>query len=294
MTRLSPGFRIEGHEIVRLAAIGAMSEVYEARHGLDGNPVAVKVLSLEWCANEELVARFLNEARALEHLRHERIVTLFAYGTLPGGGSPFMVLEWLPVDLHQVLMHAGGPLSPSTAARITQQLAEALAALHNRGIVHRDLKPANVLLPREELTPLDVKLADLGLAKVLPGEAMPHPGGESKTLSSLPVSTGGSALLGTWDYMAPEQWIQSKAVTPKADVYALGVLFFQMLTGRLPFLAEQQKDLMYLHLLEPPRLDLLANSVPTTTRELLGRMLNKKPSPRPTMREVMEQLSRVT
>ncbi|EPX64209.1 Serine/threonine protein kinase [Cystobacter fuscus DSM 2262] len=90
--------------------------------------------------------------------------------------------------------------------------------------------------------------------------------------------------------MAPEQWIQSKTVDSKADVYALGVLFFQLLAGRLPFIAEQQKDLMYLHLLEPPRLDLLAGSVSNSIRELIGAMLSKKPSSRPTMREFIEQL----
>lgn len=290
MAILTPGFRIEGYEVVRFAAHGAMSEVYEGRRKRDGTPVAVKVLSPEWRMHEELAARFVNEARALQQLRHEHIVTLFTHGTLPEG-LPFMALEWLPVDLHQALLRVGGPLAPQTAARITRQLAEALATLHDNGIVHRDLKPANVLLVGDELTDVKVKLADLGLAKVIPGAAAHPPGGEAPTLSPLPISTGGGAILGTWDYMAPEQWVQSKATNSKADVYTLGVLLFQMLTGKLPFIAEQQKDLMYLHILEPPPIDQLPGFVPTTTRELVARMLSKKPSPRPTMSEVMEKLT---
>lgn len=276
------GLQIGEHVLVRRVASGAMSEVYEGRHVNSGHPVAVKVLSPEWCLQPEVVARFLNEARALQRLRHARIVKTFACGTLPEG-APFMILEWLPVDLHQVLSRAEGPLSSQAAVRIAWQLADALAALHDHGLVHRDLKPANVLLARDEPTALEIKLADLGLAKVLPDETAAR--------AALPVSTGGGTLLGTWDYMAPEQWIQSKSVDPRADVYALGVLLFQLLTGRLPFIAEQQKDLMYLHLLEPPPLELLEGRGPVGLRTLLTGMLGKKPSQRPTMHEVLARLA---
>ena len=279
---LPPGLHIGEHVLVRRAAIGAMSEVYEGRHVTSGQPVAVKILAPEWSHQAEVVARFLNEARALQGLPHARIVKTFACGTLPEG-SPFMVLEWLPVDLHQLLSRAKGPLPTQAAIHIAWQLADALAALHAHGLVHRDLKPANVLLAREAPTDWEVKLADLGLAKVLPNE--------TASRAALPVSTGGRTLLGTWDYMAPEQWIQSKGVDPKADVYALGVLSFQLLTGRLPFVAEQQKDLMYLHLLEPPPFELLGDRVPTGVRALLTGMLGKKPSQRPTMKEVMARLA---
>jgi serine/threonine-protein kinase len=276
---LPPGLRIGDHVVLRHAASGAMSEVYEGRHVSSGARVAVKVLPLEWCEDEEVSTRFLNEARMLQHLRHARIVSVFESGTLPEG-QPFMILEWLPTDLHRALLRSGGRLPIRAAARVTQQLAEALAVLHEQGLVHRDLKPSNVLLSREDAAGLDVKLADLGLAKVLAPGAAP--------LSTLPISTGGSARLGTWDYMAPEQWVRAKDAEPKSDVYALGVLWFQLLAGRLPFVAEQQKDLMYFHLLEQPPLELLDSRVPTATRELLTRMLEKKPALRPTMRELLE------
>jgi serine/threonine protein kinase len=276
-----PGSHVGEYSIVRRVAVGATSEIYEGRHRASGEPVAVKVLRPEWCLHVEVVARFLNEAQALQELRHPHLVRALASGTLPQG-APFMVLEWLPVDLHQLFAEAGGRLPLDTSTQIILQLAGALDTLHTHGLIHRDLKPANVLLVRRETRALLVKLADLGLAK--------HTTGGNPLPSAVPVSTAGSAILGTWDYMAPEQWIQSKSVGPKADVYALGVLWFQLLAGRLPFVAGAEKDLMYHHLLEPPPLELLGDQVPEPTRSLVARMLSKKTSERPTSREIQELL----
>ncbi len=108
---LPPGLRIGDHEVLRHAASGAMSEVYEGRHVASGARVAVKVLPLEWCEDPQVSTRFLNEARMLQHLRHARIVSVFESGNLPEG-QPFMILEWLPTDLHQALLRAGGRLAP--------------------------------------------------------------------------------------------------------------------------------------------------------------------------------------
>jgi serine/threonine protein kinase len=288
-----PGSRLDDYELIRHAATGAMSEVYEGRHVTTGLRVAVKVLHPELCDQRELVTRFLNEGSTLQHLRHARIVTIFALGN-PPKGPPYMVLEWLPVDLHEVLARAAAPLPLHIALRIARQLGEALTALHEHGLVHRDLKPANVLVAREGPEGWEVKLADLGLAKMFPGDAGHGAGEEARWPSSLPISTGRSTILGTWDYMAPEQWVQSKNVDPKADVYGLGVLLFQLLTGRLPFIAEQAKDLMYFHLLEPPPLERLGAHVSTPTRGLIARMLDKKPSQRPSMHEVLVQLAEPT
>ncbi|HEX8826200.1 MAG TPA: serine/threonine-protein kinase [Archangium sp.] len=278
MPLLSPRSRVGDYELVRHVATGAMSEVYEGRHLASGLRVAVKVLSPELCEHEELVARFRNEGHTLLSLSHAHLVRVFACGDLPEG-VPYTVLEWLPVDLHQAISHAAEPLPPQTAMQVAGQLAEALDALHTHGIIHRDLKPSNVLLSPESGCGWDVKLADLGLAKARP---------ETQAPSAKPVSTGSGTLIGTWDYMAPEQWIHSKGVDAQVDVYALGVLLFQMLTGRLPFIAAQQKDLMFFHLFEQPPLDQLEGRVPASTRELIARMLDKNPSRRPTMREVSQ------
>lgn len=283
MPLLPPGSSIGDYALVRHAATGAMSEVYEARDSRTGSRVAVKLLSPELCSEPELVARFLNEGRALQQLAHEHLVKVFTCGMLPDG-PPYMVLEWIPWALHQELSRKG-PLPALAVLRLVEQLADALAGLHERGLVHRDLKPSNVLLAGEDGTHWQVKLADLGLAKALPHTSEDFP--RARPLLAAPVSTGGGTLLGTWDYMAPEQWIGAKGVEAKTDVYALGVLMFQMLTGELPFAAVQQKDLMYFHLFEQPPLERLEGLASDDVRELITRMLAKKSSERPTMREVL-------
>ncbi len=283
---MSPGSNIGEHTLTRLVTTGATSEVFEARHRESGRLAAVKVPFAGGCLDEELVARFLNEARVLERLAHPHIVAVRDRGVLPDG-RPFLLLEWLPSDLHRALVRAGGAFPVGTAARIAGQIADALLALHKAGIVHRDVKPANVLLSDDDPLLADVKLTDLGLAKLPAGGA--SSGEPLAPLAALHVSTGQSAVFGTWEYMAPEQWIQSKTVGPAADVYSLGVLLFQMLTGVLPFVAGQQTDWMYYHVMEPPPLGLLEKPAPAL-RDLVGRMLSKKAPTRPTMREIASLL----
>jgi serine/threonine protein kinase len=286
---LAQGTRIGDYEIVRLAAVGAMSEVYEGRDLGSGQPVAVKLLHESWSLAVDLCARFLNEASTLQRLRHPGIISVLTWGRLDQD-RPFMVLEWLSPTLADVLARVDAPLAAPMAARIAAQIADALVALHGSGIVHRDIKPANVLLSQDDLTIARAKLSDLGLAKLLPTD-------EEGRLAASPISTGGDALLGTWDYMSPEQWIKSKDAGPSADVYSLGVLLFQMLAGRLPFAAEDQRELMCLHLFEQPPwhlLDARASSVPGILRSGLVEMLGKKPSNRPMMHEVARWLSELS
>lgn len=291
MPELASGTPIGDYEMVARIALGGMSEVYEARHRGSHVRVAIKLLLEEWCADGELLARFRNEGLMLEELAHPHIVTLLAQGNLPDE-RPFLVLEWLPGTLGQVLRH-GGALAPAHALRITAQLAEALASLHARGLVHRDLKPENVLFAGEDLATARMKLADLGLAKRLASTTLDLGSIEQNEgrIALLPVSTGGSAVLGTGEYMAPEQWVQSKTAGPGADVYALGVLLFQMLAGRLPFVSEQPQGLMYSHVMEPPPLALIPQQVSPDLLSVLTQMLKKKSGDRPSMRDVAAQLA---
>ena len=284
MPMLAPKLCVEDYVIVRHAATGGMSEVYEAYHMLSGERAALKVLLEEWCEDQELKTRFRNEAIALDTLRHRRIVTLLGQGDLPRGG-PYMILEWMPQSLEQALF-GGGALQVDVAIRLGAQIAEGLSALHDRGVVHRDLKPANVLLDDQDLAIATAKLSDLGFAKMIQGRA----GAAAATLPVLPISTGASEVLGSMDYMAPEQWMKSKDADPRADVYAFGVLLFQALTGNLPFLGEDARALMMLHLFEQPPLRLLDKLAPPDLGDLIGRMLCKEPSDRPSMREVQETL----
>ncbi|WP_434045157.1 MULTISPECIES: serine/threonine-protein kinase [Sorangium] len=268
--------------MVSLVDIGAMCHVYEARSAQVGRSVALKVLHDAWCADDAIVTRFFNEARVLRSIQHPHIVQMLASGTLPAG-LPYMILEWLPSSLARALADAERGLVPRVATRLASQIATALLALHRRGIFHRDLKPDNVLLDACDVAEAQARLADLGLAKV-------HPALQSEEVVVGHVSTGGNALLGTWDYMAPEQWIKSKSAGAEADVYSLGVLLFQMLAGGLPFVAEQPKDLMALHLFERPPLEQLGEQTPPALRDLVGRMLGKVPATRPGMQEVIGEL----
>ncbi|AKT40069.1 serine/threonine-protein kinase [Chondromyces crocatus] len=287
---LSPGARIGDYEVVRHAAEGATSDVYEARHVGDGHPAALKLMLVELCLHVDVVTRFHNEAQALEQVRHARIVSLFAWGTTPEG-PPYMVLEWLPKTLEGELGRAPSGLSSEVATRIAMQIAEALSVLHDRGIVHRDLKPENLLLAEHDLATADLKLTDLGLAKLLRGGVGPGSMANVTPTGMFPVSTGGDDVIGTWEYMAPEQWVRAKDVDAKADVYALGVILFRMLVGRLPFEAEQRKDWMGLHLLEPPPLDCLDGRASAPLRDLVACMLSKKAASRPTMHQVRKALA---
>ncbi|HYO66916.1 MAG TPA: protein kinase, partial [Archangium sp.] len=146
---LAPGTHVGEYLLARCVAVGATSEVYAARHSTQGEPAAVKVLSPDWCLHPEVVARFLNEARTLQELRHPHLIRGLASGVLPEG-PPFMVLEWQPEDLHHALAHEGGRLSVRDGVQVLRQLAEVLALLHARGVVHRDLKPANVLVSQRK------------------------------------------------------------------------------------------------------------------------------------------------
>lgn len=278
---LSPGDRVGEYIVVRRAAVGGTSQVYEARHVASGEPVAIKALRPELCIQAELVARFINEAEDLQRLRHPHLVAGLGSGVLPQG-SPFMILEWLPVDLHQALEQAGGRLPAEDCTELIRQLARGLEVLHAHEIIHRDLKPANVLLAHGDVRGQEARIADLGLAK--------RSGVRGGLTPVLPVSTASNALMGTWDYMAPEQWIDSKRVGPAADVYSLGVLWFQMLTGRLPFTAHATQSLMYQHAFIDPPLALLQGVAPETTRELVAGLLLKEVEDRLTLSELLRRL----
>lgn len=280
MTLLEPGTRIESHEIVRFVAAGGMCLVYEARSMGDTKSVAIKVLHEMWLSDGEITQRFLNEANVLRSMHHPNIVRLSSAGTMPSG-QPYMMLEWLPLHLADLLHARPSGLGPELAVRLSIQLARALVHLHDQNIVHRDIKAANVLLDSQDIATARPRLADLGLAKVAP---------ERRSLAGMNVSTGSGKQFGTWDYMAPEQWIKSKTVDAKADVYSLGILLYQMISGQLPFVAESHNGLMSMHLFEAPPLKRLGSEVFPALRALLGRMLDKLAKKRPTMNDVLQRL----
>ena len=260
-----PGYTIEG-ELGR----GGMGVVYKARQVKADRPVALKMILAGAHAGEQGVARFRVEAESVARLQHPNIVQVFEVGE--HDGLPFFSLEFCPGgSLDRKL--AGTPLPPKEAAALVELLARAMQEAHNRGVIHRDLKPANVLLA-EDGTP---KVTDFGLAKQL--------GGSGQTQSG--------AILGTPSYMAPEQASgNSKDVGPATDVYALGAILYECLTGRPPFRAARPLDTILLVVSEEPVPPCrLAPNVPRDLETITLKCLQKSPGRRyPTAGTLADEL----
>ena len=219
-------------------ADGGMGTVYEALDRVTEARVAVKTLQPRFMDRPRVIQRFEREAQALEAARSEHVVDVKARGALPDG-RPCYVMERLEGELlADVIERSAAPLDPRVVVRVAVQLARALAHAHQLGIVHRDLKPENVFLRDGPGGRSVVKLLDFGLAKAVDG--------------SMDVTKAGE-LLGTPTYMAPEQ-IRGDAVDGRTDVYAFGVMLYEMLTGRVPFVGDAPVDVMVAHVEEEPTL----------------------------------------
>jgi serine/threonine-protein kinase len=205
---------------------GGMGIVFAARHDLLGQRVAVKLVRPEFATHAEAAARFLNEARAAARIESDHVARVLDVGTLESG-LPYMVLEYLDgADLARVL-HERGPLPVADGADYVLQAIEAVAHAHALGIIHRDLKPSNLFLARRPDGLSRVKVLDFGIAKVL-GAVQGAGANMTRTNSSI-----GSPL-----YMSPEQLLDSKNVDHRSDIWALGVVAYELLTGRPPFVAD--------------------------------------------------------
>ncbi|HEX9103583.1 MAG TPA: protein kinase, partial [Polyangia bacterium] len=259
------GVTVGNYQVLQKIGSGAMGNVFLAHHPVIGKRVALKVIHPELASNEEMIARFFNEARAVTQIGHENIVDVQDFGQTPDGDS-FIVMELLEgFSLGDKLKHEGA-LSIPRATHIALQLADGLSAAHARGIIHRDLKPDNIFLIPRGGDPDFVKILDFGLAKLSgPSQAMSH---QTKT----------GSLLGTPHYMAPEQAENVKKVDHRADVYSLGCILFQMLTGRVPFPGEGFGEVLVRHVREPPPLPSRLNpAVPPALEKIVLHALAKKP-----------------
>jgi predicted Ser/Thr protein kinase len=204
-----------GLEVLELIGVGGMGAVYKARQLKLDRLVALKILPAEWGRDPAFAERFGREARALARLNHPHIVNVHDFGE--AADHFFLLMEYVEgVNLRQLLLT--GPLQPQMALQVIPQICDALQYAHEEGVVHRDVKPENILLTKKGT----VKIADFGLAKLV------GPAHVSFTL------TGTHQVMGTLDYMAPEQRLRPQEVDHRADIYSLGVLFYEMLTGELP------------------------------------------------------------
>jgi serine/threonine-protein kinase len=234
---IAPGTIIGDYAVLSLLATGGHGAVYVAEHRWLGRRAAVKVLLPDLAGSTEAVERFLREARAVNRIRHPNIVEIHDGGALPDG-RPYCVMELLPGRSLSEIIRARGALAPAEAVAYLAPLCDALDAAHAAGVIHRDVKASNVLVASEGDPPV-VKLLDFGIAKL----AAPEEAG---------LTTVGERL-GSTGAMSPEQ-IRGETVEARTDVYALGVLLHQMLTGHLPFEAQDPREIEQMHLTaEPPR-----------------------------------------
>ena len=282
-----PGASISGQKlgdfvVGALIGAGGMGEVYAGEQPMIGKKVAIKVLKAQIAADPENVRRMLSEARSVNAIRHRGIVDIFNFGSLPDG-RPYLVMEYLEGASLESILRKRKVLTPVEVAEFIEEICSALSAAHAKGIVHRDLKPGNVFIVTDSSTRARyVKLLDFGLAKA----------------AELPIAGGArtrvGTILGTPDYISPEQ-AKAGEVTAQSDLYSLGVMAFQMLTGAVPFTAPSITELIYAHVSQPaPHISERVEGIPPALDALVFRLMAKRPEDRPqSADEVGRDLSRM-
>jgi serine/threonine-protein kinase len=283
-TDLSAGTVVGEYTVDCKLGDGGMATVYGATHPLIGKKAAIKIMNPALSLDAGLVERFILEARAVNAIGHPNIVDVFSFGRLSDGRSYF-VMEWLQGEtLYDRLWERRPTLDE--ALDLVDQVCDALEAAHEKGIVHRDLKPANVFLTpvrgRRDL----VKLLDFGVAKLIATAE----GLDGSDPMSRPPQTMTGQVVGTPDYISPEQ-ARAKPVDGKTDIYALGVIAYEMILGRRPFEADNSADVVRMHLSDaPPAPHTLWPEIPSVLEDLLLAMLNKTPAKRPSPAQVRESI----
>jgi tRNA A-37 threonylcarbamoyl transferase component Bud32 len=239
---------------------GAMGTVYRALIKETGQRVAFKIIGLSQLGNETAVARFEREAKILKQLKHPNITRLIATGHYQK--TPFIAMELVEGESLDRVLARRSNFSWEEVVALGKQLCAALQHAHMKGIIHRDLKPSNVMV----LPDGSVKLTDFGIAKDIDVTAL----------------TGANSTVGTAAYMSPEQCRGEKNLSPKSDLYSMGVMFFELLTGSKPFIAESPVDMFLKHVNEKPaRVGQQVLSIPTWLDTLVDSLLEKKPEQRP-------------
>ncbi len=266
------GTRLGHYEVVSSLGAGGMGEVYRAKDTKLGREVAIKLLLKEVSSDPERLARFEREARVLASLNHDNIASLYAFEQ--EGGTTFLVMELVEGETLAERIKRGA-IPVDEALPLFLQIAEGLEAAHEKGVIHRDLKPANVMVDSAG----KVKLLDFGLAKALePAAQAPlNEGTHSPTLSQ--PATGVGVLLGTAAYMSPEQ-ARGLAADKRSDLWAFGVVLWELLTGRHLFRGETVSDTLAAVLRADPEWDRLPASTPRSIRRLLRRCLARDPRDR--------------
>jgi tRNA A-37 threonylcarbamoyl transferase component Bud32 len=274
------GLRIHNYQVDAAIGSGGMAEVYVAHHLVFPRKAALKVLQERFSRNAEIVQRFINEARAANAIHHPSIIEVIDAGRLEGSGAPYILMEYLDGESLGARLR-GGRLPIRASVRVAIETAEAVAAAHDKGIVHRDLKPENIFLVRREGAPPLVKVLDFGIAKLRTDVA--------STLAQTQVGM----IMGTPQYMSPEQCRDASGVDHRTDIYSLGVILYEMACGRSPFQsAAGFTDLVFSHVAvvpEAPRK--LVADLPIAVESVILRCLAKSADERyASMRELVDAL----
>ncbi|WP_171810223.1 serine/threonine-protein kinase, partial [Corallococcus exiguus] len=270
------GLKLGEYELRSRIGVGGMGLVYDGIQPLIGKRVAVKVLRPELAHSSEQVARLLAEARAVNAIRHRGIIDIFGFGQLPDGRQ-YIVMEYLDGQPLDAILAEKGRLPVPEALSLLDEVLAALGAAHGAGVVHRDLKPSNIFLVRQPDGTRYVKLLDFGLAKR----------GEGPTVRTAQTRT--DMVVGTPEYMAPEQ-ARGQSVGPMTDLYAMGVVTFEIITGRLPFIGSSPVDLLMKHVeARPPRPSEFVPDLPPAVDAFILQMLTKDPETRPGSADALRQ-----
>jgi serine/threonine-protein kinase len=258
------------YDVLARLGVGGVGVVYQGRHVQLDRLVAIKVLQQSAAASPEWRRRFEREARALSALAHPNVVPVTDFGV--DGDVPYLVMELLEGKTLADLINEG-PVPPARALDIVRQTLRGLAFAHGQGIVHRDLKPANIFLQALPDHADHVRLLDFGIAKFLDGATSPS---LAESLSRV------GAVFGTPSYMSPEQ-AKAERVDARADIYAAGAILFQLLAGRLPYVADTAEGVMKAHIFEPvPSLAAVRPDLAITrlVQPVINRAMAKKPGAR--------------
>ncbi|HXT99835.1 MAG TPA: serine/threonine-protein kinase [Polyangia bacterium] len=264
------GETVNNYKVSELLGEGGMGAVYLAEHPFMGRKAAIKVLRREFAEDRALVERFMNEARAANAIRHPNIIDIIDVGRMPSG-IPYLMMEFLEGESLASRLRRGTLPIPE-ALDVILQTASALAAAHTKGIVHRDLKPDNLYLVPDEAAPggIRVKVLDFGIAKL------------RDDLSGGMAKTQAGALMGTPPYMSPEQCRGiTDAIDHRTDVYAMGIILYEMLCGAPPFMSEGWGDVVLAHLTKPPPSPRMRNAtIPESLELVIMKALAKEPTER--------------
>jgi serine/threonine-protein kinase len=280
---LAPGTNVGGYLIESELGFGGMGVVYAATHPVIGKRAAIKVLKPELSKTPAAVERFVMEARAVNQIGHPNIVDIFAFGALPDGRSYYVMDLLSGESLRRRLKR--GPLHVSEAVSIIDEVASALMAAHDKGIIHRDLKPDNIFMVTIPGRWPEVKLLDWGLLKLTSAQS---------SVSSGKYRTLAGSVMGTPVYMSPEQARASDQVDFRTDIYALGVMAYELLSGVVPFKKGSSIDTLLAHQDEPvPSLQQKCPALPDELVQLIEAMLSKEPDGRPTLAAVRAVIKRL-